>query len=644
MKKILFQSDYSLAKTGFGRNAKAILSYLYKTGKYEIVHYCCGVPYSGAFLGKTPWKSIGTLPDTEEERKRLERDPNMSRLAAYGAYYLDRVVKEEKPDVYIAVQDIWGVDFSINKSWFNEIPSVIWTTLDSLPILPTAVKAAQKVENYWIWSSFATDALHKLGHKHVKTMHGALDSSVFFKMSNEKRKQLRKANKISEDDFIIGFVFRNQLRKSVPNLLEGFKKFKTKNPKAKNAKLLLHTHFSEGWEIEKLAKEYDIESSDILATYICKECNRYLVRSYVGQELNCLYCKANKSVSTANPVLGITEEELNEVYNLMDVYCHPFTSGGQEFPIQEAKLVELITLVTDYSCGEEMCQREAESLALDWSEYREHGTQFIKASTSPDSIAERLEEVFGMEPKARAKKGKRARKWAKKEFSVESVGGKIERFIDSLPEIEYDFSKVGELEERNPYCQIPEIADNAEWILHLYHNVLMMKDVNEENEGFKYWMGEMENGATRKSVEMYFRDVAQKENSKNKWDSFGHKDFEELLSKDDQGKRIIYVMPESIGDIFLSTSLFKSIKELYPDHNLYVATKPQFKSVLDGNPHIYKAIPYLPQMEDILFLEGQEDHKGFFEIAYIPFVTTQRQMTYPHNGKDKIAYKDYKYA
>ena len=33
-------------------------------------------------------------------------------------------------------------------------------------------------------------------------------------------------NNINPDDFIIGFVFRNQLRKSVPNLLEGFKVFK----------------------------------------------------------------------------------------------------------------------------------------------------------------------------------------------------------------------------------------------------------------------------------------------------------------------------------------------------------------------------------------------------------------------------------
>ena len=36
MKKLLFQTDSSLAKTGFGRNAKALLSYLYATKKYEI--------------------------------------------------------------------------------------------------------------------------------------------------------------------------------------------------------------------------------------------------------------------------------------------------------------------------------------------------------------------------------------------------------------------------------------------------------------------------------------------------------------------------------------------------------------------------------------------------------------------------------
>ena len=42
-KKILFHSDFALSKTGFGRNAKALLSYLYKTDKYELVSLCGGI-------------------------------------------------------------------------------------------------------------------------------------------------------------------------------------------------------------------------------------------------------------------------------------------------------------------------------------------------------------------------------------------------------------------------------------------------------------------------------------------------------------------------------------------------------------------------------------------------------------------------
>ena len=74
--KLLFQSDFSLAKTGFARNAKAILSYLYRTGKYEIVHYCCGLNYSNPQLQATPWKSVGCLPDNKTEMDMLQNDQN----------------------------------------------------------------------------------------------------------------------------------------------------------------------------------------------------------------------------------------------------------------------------------------------------------------------------------------------------------------------------------------------------------------------------------------------------------------------------------------------------------------------------------------------------------------------------------------
>ena len=89
----------------------------------------------------------------------------------------------------------------------------------------------------------------------------------------------------------------------------------------------------------------------------------------------------------------------------MDVYCHPFTSGGQEIPIQEAKLTELVTLVTNYSCGEDNCTEDSGSLPLDWEQYREHGTEFIKASTKPESIAEQLKKVYYMSPEERTERG-----------------------------------------------------------------------------------------------------------------------------------------------------------------------------------------------------------------------------------------------
>jgi len=631
-KKIVYQSDFSLAKTGFGRATKALLKYLYNTGKYEIVNYACGLQYSNPELKKTPWKSVGALPDNPQEIEQLNRDPNIARLASYGAHYLDRVIQEEKPDVYIAVQDIWGIDFAIEKKWFDKINSVLWTTLDSLPILPTAVEKAPKIKNYWIWSNFATKALHELGHNHVETMHGPIETESFFRLQDIKRKELRAKYNIPQEAFIIGFVFRNQLRKSVPNLLEGYALWKRSNPQIKNTFLLLHTHWSEGWNIHKLAKEYNIDFREILTTYICKNCGNYEIKPFHGQDVNCRFCGSEKSQTTTNVGIGVTEDQLNEVYNLMDVYCHPFTSGGQEIPIQEAKLTELITLVTNYSCGEEMCEDEAGSLDLEWTEYREHGTEFIKASTKPNSIAKQINKVYNMSPTKRKEIGQKAREWTIQNYSVETIGKKIEAFIDSSPEVNYDFSL--KEEEKDQYAQVPNIENNSEWLTYLYHNILKMKHVDQNDDGHKYWMQEFSKGAKRQDIENYFRNVAAQENQKNK-----KIEFEDLLDKDDKGKRILYVMPESIGDIYMSTALFENIKKQYPEYNLYVSVKPEYFEILQGNPYIHKLLQYTPQMDQLLWLEGAGDHSGYFEIAFLPFAGTQRFLDYVHNGKTKIQFE-----
>lgn len=628
-KKVLIHSNHCKAFTGFGKHTKNILLHLQKTGKYEIVEFSNGIKWGEPELTTLPWKCQGSLPNSPSLLRKLNEDPNLARSAGYGGQMIDKIIEEEKPDVYIGIEDVWAFSGYTDKKWWNKINCMVWTTLDSLPILPEAEKLAPKIKNFYSWASFASKELNRIGHDHVKTLHGALDTSKFFKIDRDKVKLIKQKQNINAEDFIIGFVFRNQLRKSVPNLMEGFKIFCQKNPKSE-AKLLLHTYWKEGWDIPRLLKEKGIDPSKVLTTYYCENCKQYEIKSYSGENLNCRFCGSEKSQVTTNTKAGVSEEQLNEIYNLMSVYCHPFTSGGQEIPIQEAKLTELITLVTNYSCGEDCCTEEANSFSLSWTEYREPGTQFIKASTNPESIANQLKKVFNMKPHKKAEMGKKARDFVVNNYSVEVVGKKLESIIDNMPEVDWDYNfKVEEKDEKyNP----PDTKDDSEWIIDLYKNILKIT-VDKNDEGHIHWMKRLSEDMGREDVLKYFKQVAAQENQKNK-----KIDFIELLSKDDEGKRLLISMPESIGDVYLCTSLLKNIKKTYPEYNIYFATKLEYFDILDGNPYIHKVIPYTKDLDSLPAMEGQANHKGFFEVAFLPFIGTQRILNYMHNGKDKIQF------
>jgi len=456
MKRILFHSNSSKAFTGFGKNAKNILRYLYKTGKYEVIEFANGIQWNDNSLKLRPWEAQGSLPNNPVTLKVLNSDPQKARLAGYGSETIDDAIKEYKPDIYLGVEDIWAFNDYWDKPWWDKINNMIWTTLDSQPILPQAVKAAPKTKNFYCWSSFAERDLKEIGHDHVGTLHGSVDTKDFYRMPDEKRKNLRERFELSSE-FIIGFVFRNQLRKSVPNLLEGFKAFKRE---CVNAKLLLHTHWSEGWDIPRLIEEKDLDKKDILTTYFCSACGEYEVRPYEGQEQQCRFCGSEKSLNTTNVKAGVDEEQLNEIYNLMDVYCHPFTSGGMEIPIFEAKMTELVTLVTNYSCGEDSSKLECGSFPLEWSEYREPGTQFIKASTYPSSIAKQLKKVWQMNKRKISEMGSKGRQWTIDNYSTEAVGKKLESILDAMPKIDYNF----DWGKENTKVDLNEVLDDGKRI------------------------------------------------------------------------------------------------------------------------------------------------------------------------------------
>lgn len=627
-KTVVFHSNSSRIFTGFGKNMKNVLRYLYKTGKYNLVEFANTKYKDSDELKTLPWKGIGTMPEPAIVQS-LASDQGKLRSVSYGLHEIDTLMKEVKPDFYIGIEDIWALTPLTEKKWWNK-NCMVWTTLDSLPLYQDAIKIIPKVNHYYAWASFAGKEAERLGHPKgsIKTLRGSTETSSFFRLKDEDRLALRKEFGLS-DEFIIGFVFRNQLRKSVPNLIQGFKKFKQDNPKSK-AKLLLHTHWGEGWDIAKLIKDNEISNDDVLTTYFCKKCKQYEIKKFSGQKIACKYCDGKDTVETTNITNGVSEEQLNEIYNLMDVYCHPFTSGGQEIPVTEAKLTGLITLVTNYSCGEDFSTEESGGMPLSWKPYYEPGTNFIKATTLPESISEKIERVYKMPLEKRLVMGKKARKFVIENLSAEVIGKQLEAIIDNAPAVEWNFED--DFVPRNPNHIPLETEDNVAWVIDLYKNILRMT-VDENDDGLKTWISQLNKGVTRDQILSYFKNVAIKENQQN-----SKIELSDLLSKDDVGRRILFVMPQSAGDVFMSTSLLPSIKKLYPEYNIYFATKPEFNDLLNGNPYIHKVIQFTPAMENLLTMEGHAKGDGYFDITFLPHLGTQKNYDYQHNGIDKIQF------
>jgi hypothetical protein len=285
----------------------------------------------------------------------------------------------------------------------------------------------------------------------------------------------------------------------------------------------------------------------------------------------------------------------------MNVYCHPFTSGGQEIPIQEAKLAGLITLVTNYSCGEEMCCPEANSIPLSWSEYREFGTEFIKASTCPISISNSLELVYNMPEDQKNKIGRQARKWAIDNFSTTSVGSKIEKFLDSCEFKEYSTEK-DPVKLCDPNAIIPENESDFQWLKSLY-SLILSREVEDNDDGILHWIDKIKQGVSRASIDQFFRETAYKNNEKNR--TFK---IEDLFGDTKPEERVFVSINSTIENIFLSTKIISAIKEKYPDKKIFVSSNETSQPIFSGNSMIAQAFMQTKEFNDPEFLK-----KNFYE-------------------------------
>ncbi len=637
--RILLQTNPTWLKTGLAENAKTLLKYLYKTGKYDIALYATqGTPVNHPLLNSSPWPVFGCIPNDQNLINQINADPNLARDASYGSLQIDEVVKQFKPTVWIGSDDVWSFSLAnyADKPWFNHINSIHHITIDSVPVLEQAYEQAKRSKVYLTWAKFAVRVMQAEGKRrnvdmgHVSSIYGAMDTTAFSPITPAEKANLRKQFGIPDDTVIFLFVGRNQLRKSMPRILEAYAAFRRAHPTIKAA-LHFHTSFSEraqGWDLPKRANEHGIAPQELLCTYVCKACGSWFVAPFGGEDLDCPACGGKKTIVTANIVNGVPADQMRLVYGLSDACISAFTSGGQEYHNVQSLLCGKTLACTNYSCGEDFCLPETRDFVtpLRWHPYDEQSTNFVKAATDVGDITAFMRSHVRTPKAALEAAGQRGRAWAVKHFGIEAIGAQWEKLIDAMPIPDWSVIDVTKPAKKNDTFPMPTMSDNAEWVKTLYREILVM-NVTDADDGLRHWLDKLTSGMVRQAIYDYFISVAKQENQKNGHGSAQVMDFGSLLDNTGR-KRGLFVMKESAGDVAMCTSLFKSFHQEHPNTDLYVATEPRFAELLLGNPHVHKVLAYIPAMENELSMIGQANGPRYFDSYRHPGILSQRQLGY----------------
>ena len=102
-----------------------------------------------------------------------------------------------------------------------------------------------------------------------------------------------------------------------------------------------------------------------------------------------------------------------------------------------------------------------------------------------------------------------------------------------------------------------------------------------------------------------------------------------------KGPSLIYTMPMSAGDVFLSTGVISALRRKHPGHRVYLATSPQYFHIVnglevDGRPLIDEVVEWKEWMQRPDLLER------VFDVAYTPNLNVQTTLSnWIHGGSGR---------
>lgn len=198
--------------------------------------------------------------------------------------------------------------------------------------------------------------------------------------------------------------------------------------------LLCHTSWPDnGWNIPELLERFGL-TRHVIFTYKCEACNEVFHSWFIPCDPKgnavCRIC-GEKKAHMPNTHSGVSEEQLVEIYNLMDIYVQPAICEGWGLPIMEAKACGVPGLYQNYSAMEDHVKNGGGLPIKIGRFYTEAETMAIRSLPDNTDFLNKLE-MLCLNSKKRRDLGKVARKCVVKMHHWDMSSEKFEKLFDDL--------------------------------------------------------------------------------------------------------------------------------------------------------------------------------------------------------------------
>lgn len=383
MAKILYCGDCAV-QTGFGRVAENILPVLAK--EHEI-----------AVLAVNYWGDPHDMPFRLYPAMPGGSDP-------FGSHRLPEILLKEKPDLVLAVNDIWILNnlWAVAKpyqeqlgfKWYGYFPT------DSYGFFPEVFEACKEWDGMGTYTQFGLEEVRKAGCDIACDVipHG-IDRSVFFPMDKgECRKELG----LAQDAFVVFNGNRNQPRKRIDITIKGFIQFALDKP---DARLWLHMgKKDQGWDLiplfKRVARDYGYDAA-----------GKLILTSQDFDVTRCL------------PV-----EKLNKVYNAVDVGVNTCIGEGWGLVNFEHAATNTAQVVPDHTSLAEIFHEIPRIPVESWSVDQNYGLD--RGQPSADGMAQILDHYYKNRDDLQKVADWCGKELALPKYSWETIGNQILKIVN----------------------------------------------------------------------------------------------------------------------------------------------------------------------------------------------------------------------